>query len=215
MSNLKENTEFNSFLKADKVVTIGAFDGVHLGHQAVLKETVKIAKLKNLQSLALTFYPLPKIFFDKSNNTKEILDLDSKEKAILKLGIDSLYAMKFYKEFTNISAEYFLNEILIKQFKTKVLVVGYDFRFGKDRNAGILELKKMIIDNPNFEIVVIPRVELINDYPNSTKIRKFLAQKDYQNASELLGWDYQTFISTKEIIFNKTSLVARQSPSAS
>lgn len=188
-------------LNTENVVTIGGFDGVHLGHQVVLKTVVNIAKERNIGSLAVTFHPLPKVFFDVSSKTKEILDLKSKEKAILQLGINHLYALKFYTEFTKMEAKYFLNEFLIGSLNTKILVVGYNFRFGKERKVGVVELKKIIRDIPNFELVVVPKIETPEGYPNSTQIRQLLEEKEYQKASKLLGWDYEKFKSSKEIIF--------------
>lgn len=197
------------------VVTVGGFDGVHLAHQFILKKVVKTARSRQLNSAALTFNPLPKVFFDKTGKVKEILDLETKKKSILKLGIDDVYVLNFDFDLAEIEAETFLKQILIKKLKTKILVVGYDFRFGKNRKVGIEELSLMIKKHPGLELIVIPKIETKNNYPNSTKIREYIKQKKYLKASQLLGWDYQIFKSTKEIIFNNISLVAKQSPKAS
>jgi riboflavin kinase/FMN adenylyltransferase len=199
------------FKTTNKVATIGAFDGMHLAHQMILQKTIEVSKEKNLDPLLLTFYPLPKVFFDKSKQVKEILDLQSKQEIVLKLGIKNFIALEFDTYLANMEAVKFLNQILIDSLNIKVLVVGYDFRFGKNRQFGVLEISKELAKRKDFELIVIPKLEIDEKFPNSTQIRSFIQKEDYNRATELLGWDYEIFKSNKEIIFNKTSLVAKQS----
>jgi riboflavin kinase/FMN adenylyltransferase len=199
------------FKTTNKVATIGAFDGMHLAHQMILQKTIEVSKEKNLDPLLLTFYPLPKVFFDKSKQVKEILDLQSKQEIVLKLGIKNFIALEFDTYLANMEAVKFLNQILIDSLNIKVLVVGYDFRFGKNRQFGVLEISKELAKRKDFELIVIPKLEIDEKFPKSTQIRSFIQKEDYNKATELLGWDYEIFKSNKEIIFNKTSLVAKQS----
>ncbi|MDP2088516.1 MAG: bifunctional riboflavin kinase/FAD synthetase [Flavobacteriaceae bacterium] len=171
------------------VVTIGAFDGVHIGHQEILQNLVKTAKSKDKKSAVVTFSPHPRMVLEKNSTIKLLNTLDEKISLIGALGIDFLVIILFNKEFANLSANDFISEILIKQLHTSILYIGYDHQFGKNRegNFKLLEEKSQIF---NFSVHEIDALCVQEVKISSTKIRKALADGNISKAYKFLNYHY-------------------------
>ena len=124
------------------ILTIGTFDGVHEGHKKILNKLISSSKKKNLSSVVLTFFPHPRIILNKYNEVKMIDTLDEKIKAFEKLGIENLIIHPFDKSFSLLSADQFIKDYLIEKLKINHIIIGYDHRFGKGREASVDDLKK-------------------------------------------------------------------------
>ena len=127
------------------VVTIGTFDGIHLGHQEILSRLIKSSKNKDLNSVVLTFFPHPRIILNKYNEVKMIDTLDEKIIHLNEIGIDSLIIHPFDKNFSLLSANQFIKDFLVDKLKIKHIIIGYDHRFGKGREASVTDLKIMLM----------------------------------------------------------------------
>ncbi len=172
------------------VVTSGTFDGVHLGHQKIINRLTEIAKVKNGESVVITFWPHPRLVVSPSSSDIKLLStLDEKSHILADLGVDHLLVLPFTREFSELSSEKYVEEILIKAIGTKTLVIGYDHRFGRNREGGYDYLDKNA-SRFKIELVEIPRQEIDHLTISSTKIRKALETGEIQIASELLGRNY-------------------------
>jgi len=172
------------------VVTTGTFDGVHVGHVKIIKRLVEITKKIGGESVLLTFWPHPRVIVSPSNDDIKLLTtIDEKSEIIAKLGIDHLVILPFTREFSELSSEQYIEDILTKGLGTKVLVIGYDHRFGKNREGGIDYLLKHS-DRFKIKIEEIPRQEIENITISSTKIRNAIINGKVQIANELLGRPY-------------------------
>ncbi|MDX1903747.1 MAG: bifunctional riboflavin kinase/FAD synthetase [Thermonemataceae bacterium] len=169
------------------VLSSGSFDGIHLGHQQILKRLVQIAKENKGQSVIITFFPHPRLFFGQEVSLLNTLE----EKIILldKIGIDYLLILPFDKELANYTAEEFIQKIYIETTHTKKLVIGYDHHFGKGREGNFTFLAKNITQYP-FQIEEIPAKDIDNIAISSTKIRKALLSGDTKTACLYLGRPY-------------------------
>ncbi len=182
-------SEFTALSHA--VVTSGTFDGVHIGHQKILKSLNEIATEKGGESVVLTFWPHPRMVVSQdSQQLKLISTITEKITLIEKLGVKHLLVVPFTREFSELSAEKYVQEILINTIGTKTLVIGYDHRFGKNRDGGFDYLEK---NSTRFGINLqeIPRQEIEDLTISSTKVRSALTNGDVALASNLLGKNYQ------------------------
>ncbi|MBP7497851.1 MAG: bifunctional riboflavin kinase/FAD synthetase [Bacteroidales bacterium] len=172
------------------VVTIGGFDGVHLGHQQILRKVRQEAIDNKGTSVVITFSPHPRIVLNNSDNKIKLLNTDD-EKAVLinKSFIDFLFIMPFNKEFAATEPETFVKEILVKQLKIKKIILGYDHHFGKDRQGAIDTLQKLSLPY-NFTIEQIPEVFMNKIAVSSTKIRNAILNKNMTFANAMLGYRY-------------------------
>ncbi len=179
------------FKKLDNaVVTSGTFDGVHLGHQKILNRLNEVAKLMNGQSVVITFYPHPRSVISPDNQIVKLLStLDEKIELLEKSGVNHLLIIAFTREFSELSSEEFIQKILIESIGTKTLVIGYDHRFGKNREGGFDYLKANK-EKYGFEIEEISRQDIENVAVSSSKIRKALQEGDVQSADHFLGRNY-------------------------
>jgi len=173
----------------DTVVTIGTFDGVHLGHQKIIKRLINSAKQTNLKSVILTFFPHPRMVLQKDSNIKLINTIDERTKIIEKLNVDYLLVKKFTNEFSRLSAEDFVKKILIKKLHAKKVIIGYDHRFGRNRNADLEDLKKFG-QLYNFEVEEIAVQDIDDVAVSSTKIRKALNEGNIEKANKYLGYSF-------------------------
>lgn len=170
----------------NSVVAIGNFDGVHLGHQKVLKEAKAKAKKNNLKFGLITFEPIPTLFFNKNIKNHRLNSLIQKKELLKKFKLDFLIIINFNKSFSNISAENFIKKILIQKIKAKFIFVSKNFKFGKNRSGNTNTLKqnekkylyKTIITNP---------LKKKNKVISSTLIRKNLSYGKLSLVSKLLG----------------------------
>ncbi|MDO6436765.1 bifunctional riboflavin kinase/FAD synthetase [Cyclobacterium sp. 1_MG-2023] len=172
------------------VVTIGSFDGVHLGHQKILKRINNIAKSIHGETVLVSFWPHPRmVLFPESHGIKLLYSFDEKAALLEKFGVDHLISIPFTKEFSMMESEDFIENILVKKIKTKKLVIGYDHRFGRGREGSFAHLQAEQ-DRYNFDLEEIPREDIDNIGISSTKIRKALKTGDIVKANEFLGRPY-------------------------
>jgi len=194
---LKVYNSINSFECSKKtIITIGTFDGVHLGHKSIL-EKMKNATLENTyESIVLTFFPHPRMVLQQDSSIKLLNTIDEKGELLDKFGIDNLIIHPFDAAFSNLSAEEFVKEILVDKLNIHKIIIGHDHRFGKNRSADINDLitfgKKY-----DFEVEQISAKEIDEIAISSTKIRKALLEGNVKLANEYLGYPY--FISGKVI----------------
>ncbi len=172
------------------VATIGNFDGVHLGHQVLFKETIKQARSKGGQAVAITFDPHPLKVLRPEVPFKLICTLEQKIKLIEEAGLDYLLLLEFTPELAALEAEDFVEEILVRGLGIKKLVVGYDYRFGRKRR-GDTELLKVLGRRFGFEVIVIPPQKVDGLVVSSTLIRELITEGEVALAAKLLGRYYQ------------------------
>ncbi len=173
------------------VVTIGTFDGVHLGHQKILKRIRAVADEIGGETVMITFWPHPRlILYPEEHNLRLLTTFEEKAKLLREFGIDHLLTIPFTKEFSELSSEEFIQKILIDNIQTRKLVIGYDHRFGRNRE-GSFEYLKENIDRYHFELEEISREDLDNVGVSSTKIRQALEIGEVHIANEFLGRDYE------------------------
>ncbi|MCE2731734.1 MAG: bifunctional riboflavin kinase/FAD synthetase [Flammeovirgaceae bacterium] len=172
------------------VVTTGTFDGVHVGHQKILNRLTSLAKIHEGESVVITYWPHPRLVLKPEDTSIRLLNtFEEKAELLKKFGINHLIRIPFTKEFSNVSSHEYINEILVKKIGTKKLVIGYDHRFGKNREGSFEELKNNA-HLYSFEVEEIPRQDIDHAGVSSTRIRKALAEADVLQAKQLLGSSY-------------------------
>ena len=184
--NLNELAEFNN-----SVVTIGTFDGVHLGHQKIIKKLQDEATSINGESLLFTFFPHPRmVIFPDSHNLKLIQTIDEKIESLQGYGLDNLIIYPFTKEFSRLTAFEFVRDILVNKLRVKKLVIGYDHQFGRNREGDIEFLRESahIFD---FEVIEISAEEVHEVNVSSTKIRNSILDGNIEKANDFLGRPFQ------------------------
>lgn len=190
---MKLHTDLNNLSIRNPILTIGVFDGVHLGHQRVLDRLKEIAKEKNGESVVLTLWPHPRLVLNKDVESLRLLNnIEEKKHLLSKTNIDHLIILPFTKEFAQLSACDFIEEYLVKKIKVKHLVVGFNHQFGKDRKAGF-EFLSDCAQKYGFSIEKLDAKLVNNDKVSSTKIREFLNSGKLDVANNYLGYEY--FIS--------------------
>lgn len=173
------------------VVTSGTFDGVHLGHQKILKRIRNIADELKGETVLITFWPHPRlVLYPKEHNLMLLSTFEEKAKLLREAGIDHLISIPFTKEFSELSSEEFIQKILIDKIQTRKLVIGYDHRFGKNREGGFEYLKEHIDQYP-FELEEISRKDVDDVGVSSTKIRHALQGGKVAIANGYLGRSYE------------------------
>lgn len=181
------------------VVTIGAYDGVHLGHQAIIKQVVAQANILSLPATAIIFEPLPREFFQPSASVARILPFREKCQALFDQGIERILCLPFNKALSEISPDDFIERILVKGLGVKYLVVGDDFRFGKNRAGDKHLLEKAGLQH-DFSVVSADTVELHGERVSSTRIRNLLAENKFSAAAECLG---RPFSISGKVVYGK------------
>lgn len=172
------------------VAATGFFDGVHIGHQTVLRNIVSKAKEQNKKSCIVTFWPHPRIVLSKDAESLRLLTtIDEKRKIISTLGIDYFYLIPFTQKFSQLSPKQFFENILINTIDISQLYVGYNHRFGRNARAGFDETMKL---GKKFDIDIfkIDAVSCDNEKISSTGIRQLLETGDIENANSMLGYNY-------------------------
>ena len=170
-------------------VTIGTFDGVHLGHQRIIEQLVAKAKDLGVPSVVLTFFPHPRMVLQQDSSIKMLQSLEERAQKLAALGVDYLVIHPFTKEFSRMHAQDFVSEILVQGLHAKTILIGYDHRFGRNRSANIEDLKKYGLRH-DFEVSEISAREIDAITVSSTKIRKALASGDIEKANSYLGHQY-------------------------
>ena len=171
------------------IVTIGTFDGVHIGHQKIISRVVEIAQKKDLQPLVLTFFPHPRMVVQNDSSIKLINTIDEKAEKLELMGIRHLVIKKFTKSFSRLSALEYVRDILVNKLKVKHIIVGYDHHFGRNRTANIEELKEYG-DFYGFQVTEIKSQEVDDVAVSSTKIRNALCTGDIKTANKFLGYNF-------------------------
>ena len=187
---MKKNINFTNYNNSNAtIVTIGTFDGVHIGHQKIIKRLVDIAHKKHLNSVVLTFFPHPRMVLQNNNDIKLLNTIEERETILSDLGLDYLVVKTFTKEFANLSAEEFVKNILVDKLNAKHIIIGYDHRFGKGRSANIDDLKSFG-KQYNFEVEEISVQDIEDVSVSSTKIRNALNDGEVITANTYLGYDF-------------------------
>jgi len=181
-----ENYKANS----KSILTIGTFDGVHLGHQKIITSLVTKAKQKSLQANILTFFPHPRMVLQKESNLKLIDTLEEKQNLLSELGIDNLIIHPFSKEFSKLTAIEFTRDVLVNGLGMSALMIGYDHRFGKNREASVEDLITYG-QSYNFEVTVIPAQDISSITVSSTKIRDAIKISNFKKVNQFLGRPYE------------------------
>jgi riboflavin kinase/FMN adenylyltransferase len=172
------------------VVTSGTFDGVHIGHQKILNRLKEIAGSIGGETVVITFWPHPRYVLKPGANPHLLLNtFEEKAELIKEQGIDHLLRIPFTKEFSQTTSTEFIENILVKKIGTKKLVIGYDHKFGRDRE-GSFEQLSLNAKNYGFEVEEIPRQDIDNDTVSSSRIRKALEERDIETATHFLGRPY-------------------------
>ena len=175
----------------NSVVTIGTFDGVHLGHQKILNKLKNEANDINGESLLFTFYPHPRmVIFPESHNLKLIQTIDEKIESLREFGLDNLIIYPFTKEFSRLTAFEFVRDILVDKLKVKKLVIGYDHQFGRNRE-GDIEFLRETANIFDFEVIEISAEEIDEVNVSSTKIRNSIINGNIARANEFMGKPFQ------------------------
>lgn len=171
------------------VVTIGTFDGVHIGHKKIIKRLINVGKRERLKSVIITFFPHPRMVLQKDSHIKLINTIDERRKIVDELGLDFLLVKEFTHDFSRLSAEDFVKELLVDKLNAKKVIIGYDHRFGRNRNASIADLKKYG-EVYGFEVEEISVQDIDDVSVSSTKIRNALFDGDIIKANKYLGYNF-------------------------
>ena len=179
------------------VITIGTFDGVHIGHRKILERLINSAKTSGLKATVLTFFPHPRMVLQNDAEIKLLNTVEEKKAIMEEIGLDYLIIHPFTKGFSRLTATDFVRDILVNELKAKKIIIGYDHRFGRNRNANIQDL--MAFGNTlDFEVEEIPAQEIDEVSVSSTKIRKALEDGDIPTANRYLGYPYMLTGSVKK-----------------
>ena len=187
---LKIFHSINDFSSAKKtILTLGTFDGVHIGHKKILERVIQKTKNENYESLVLTFFPHPRMVLQKHSDIKLLNTIDEKILLLEKNGIDNLVIHPFDETFSRLTAEEFVKTVLVDRFHIQKIIIGHDHRFGRNRTANIDDLIAFG-KQYDFEVEQIS-VQEINDISvSSTKIRTALFEGNMDLANKYLGYEY-------------------------
>ena len=184
---MEQHTNANTFSGSkNTVVTIGTFDGVHIGHQKIVNRLVNHAEL---DSVILTFFPHPRMVLQQDNTIKLLHTIEEKTSVLNQLGLDHLVIHPFTKEFSRLTAQQFVEDILVNQLKAKKIIIGYDHRFGRNRTADISTLKDFG-EHYGFVVEEITKQDVDDVAVSSTKIRTALQKGQIEKANAFLGQPY-------------------------
>ncbi len=172
------------------IVTSGTFDGVHLGHQRILQRLCEVARKNKGETVVITYWPHPRLVLYPNDDSLKVLNTFEEKAELLKAhGVKHLLRIPFTKEFGQLSSQEFIEHVLVRKIGTTKLVIGYDHRFGKNREGSFEQLKT---SGPRygFDVEEIPRHEIDHVGVSSTKIRKALTEGDIETATHFLGRPY-------------------------
>jgi riboflavin kinase/FMN adenylyltransferase len=187
---LKIFHSINDFVSSKKtILTLGTFDGVHIGHRKILEKLTQYGENGKYESLVLTFFPHPRMVLQDQSEVKLLTTIEEKTELLEKSGIENLVIHPFDEIFSKLTASEFVKKVLVDQFHIKKIIIGHDHRFGKDRTANIDDLitfgKQF-----DFEVEQISAQEIEAVSVSSTKIRKELKEGNVTLANEYLGYNY-------------------------
>jgi len=173
------------------VVTIGTFDGVHIGHQKILVHLKEAAQKINGETILLTFFPHPRLIINPDDDSLRLInDIEEKVSQLSKVGIDHLIIIPFSRDFSNQTPEEYISNVLVGKLGTKKIVIGYDHHFGKDRKGtlGDLEQVASIFD---YSVDEIPEQDINDIAVSSTRVREALIKGDIKTANLYLGYPFE------------------------
>lgn len=180
----------DSFRSTKKtIITIGTFDGVHIGHQKIIEQLIDNARKEYCESLILTFFPHPRMVLQEKSEIQLLNTIDERAELLKKSGLDNLIIHPFDKAFSRLSAEEFVKDILVDKLNIKKIVIGHDHRFGRNRTADINDLI-FFGEKYDFDVQQILAQEIQEVSVSSTKIRKALEEGNIVLANQYLGYDY-------------------------
>ena len=185
---IRENLQDYNSTKPS-VVTIGTFDGVHIGHTKIINQLTTISLKNNLKSILLSFFPHPKMVLQNDNELKLINTIQEKEGLLNGLNLDYLIIKEFTKEFSRLSALEFVRDILVNKLNAKHIIIGYDHHFGRNRTANIEQLKEFG-ELYDFKVTEILAQDIDDIAISSTKIRKALINGEIKLANKFLGYNF-------------------------
>jgi riboflavin kinase/FMN adenylyltransferase len=187
---LKIHRDLKNFNAQNPVLTVGTFDGVHLGHRKIIDRLIDRAKNTNGESVIFTFDPHPrKVVSPAESNLRLLTTIEEKISLFEQSGIDHLVIYPFTPEFAQLSYEQFVEEILIAKIRTKYLVVGYDHKFGKNRQ-GDFEFLKNCAERFDFHVEKLDVLLMNESNISSTKIREAIQKGDFETANTFLGYSF-------------------------
>lgn len=197
MHLIKDTTDIK--LHHPTVVTIGTFDGIHVGHRKIIEQLLKASEAHKLQSTILTFFPHPRMVLQQNVGLKLIDTIEERIEILRSTGIDNLIVYPFTKDFSRFSAQDYIEKILVKQLHAKRVIIGYDHHFGRNRTADINDMRHYGHEF-GFEVEEIPEQDVDDVSVSSTKIRKALEKGDIEKANRYLG---APFILSGKVIRGK------------
>ncbi|KHJ39761.1 riboflavin biosynthesis protein RibF [Pedobacter glucosidilyticus] len=185
---MKIYNHIDEFKKLDNaVVTIGTFDGVHLGHQKIIGKLVEEAVKTNGETVILTFFPHPRMILHPEDHQLKLINNMTEKAALLNsLGVNHLIITPFTRDFSNLSPENYIKDILVDKIGTKTIIIGYDHRFGKDRSGSLKELQHFSTAF-NYKVEEIPEQDINDVTVSSTKIREAILAGDVKTAHDFMG----------------------------
>ena len=187
---MREITDITTFTtQQPTVLTIGTFDGVHLGHQKIVERVVTTARQEGLLATVFTFFPHPRMVVQHDKGLKLIHTLEEKKQLLQQLGVDLLVVQPFNEAFAQLSAEEFVSTILVEHLNVKKVIIGYDHRFGCNRTANIDDMR-LFGKKYGFAVEEISVQEVDEVSVSSTKIREALNKGDVTTAEHYLGTPY-------------------------
>lgn len=170
-------------------ITVGTFDGLHLGHRKIIEQLITVARKNQLTATILTFFPHPRMVLQQDVDLKLLHTIDEKIALMEKTGVEELIIHPFTKEFSRLSAAEFVGDILIGGLGAQKIITGYDHRFGRNRMASLDDLRELVMPF-QVEIIEIPPEEVNEVSVSSTKIRHALLQGDIKTATNYLGYPF-------------------------
>lgn len=170
-------------------VTIGTFDGVHIGHKKIIDRLVQNANRHNLESILLTFFPHPRMVLQQDSDIKLINTIEERVQILEKTGLENLVIHPFTKEFSRLTAGEYVQQMLIKNLNVRHVIIGYDHRFGRNRTSSITDLASYGIQN-DFTVEEISKQDIDDVAVSSTKIRQALIDGDIKKANKYLGYNF-------------------------
>lgn len=179
------------------VLTIGTFDGVHVGHQKIIERIKSEAEKIGGETVLFTFFPHPRLVLNPADNSLRMIQtLEEKKANLERLGLDHLIIFPFTKEFANVTAEDFIRDFLVDKLRVKIIVVGYDHQFGRNRQ-GNLKFLQQYSEEFDYKVIELPAEEIDEVNVSSTKIRQAILSGDIETANAYLN---ESFSVTGKVI---------------
>lgn len=197
MKTYSKASSFNA--KIPTVITIGTFDGVHIGHRKIIERLVNAAQESNYQSALLTFFPHPRMVLQQNADLKLINTIEERKAILASTGLEHLIIHPFTRAFSRLTAQQYVEEFLVEKLNAKKIIIGYDHRFGRNRTADINDLK-IFAEQFNFEVEEISKQDIEDVGISSTKIRTALEEGEVEKANQYLA---SKFMLTGKVVRGK------------